>query len=82
MDNTKQKILNDFINDEHTEKYISWQGKTCYKTTGLLNYYFLLCQKLNLKIKAESAYSYEATDKQKTIRLSWVEHDIILNIKG
>lgn len=76
--NNVQKILSDFIKD--AEQYKSWQNKTCYKQFGDIEYYYLLCNKLNLKPKwIYSGLSCEAT--KNGISLDYCEHDIILSLQ-
>lgn len=65
---------------EDSEKYKAHNGKICYRTFGNLNYYFLMCNRLNLEPKIlASGLSYEAENDY--ISFDYCEHDIILHIK-
>lgn len=65
---------------EEGERYTAHNGKKCFRTFGGLDYYFLLCSKLNLNPEpVESGLSYEA--KNDILELDYCEHDIILHIK-
>ena len=76
--NNIQKILSDFIKD--AKQYKSWQNKTCFRQFGNIEYYCLLCNKLNLQPKCIcSGLSYEAT--KNGISLDYCEHDIILSFE-
>lgn len=67
--------INKFIED--AEKYTAWNGRTCYRQFGGVDYYFLLCAKFGLSPRSVVAgLSYEA--KNEYIDLNYCEHDVIL----
>lgn len=72
------ELINEFIQD--AEKYTAHNGKTCYRTFGNLDYYFLMCAKFKTTPKTElSGLSYESSNE--FIELDYCEHDIILHVK-
>ena len=70
------QILREFINDS-SDQYISASKNICFRTWGPINYYYMLINQLNLKIKWNEA-GLSATAKTKLFSIDWVEHDIIL----
>lgn len=70
------KELNEFIKE--AESYKAWNGKTCYRQFGGLDYYHLLCNRFGLNPRPINAVHYLA--KNEYIGLEYIEHDIILSI--
>ena len=57
------------------EKYISWRGKTCYRTHGDLSWYMLKCKQYLLTPEHVECGNYTA--KGNGFEFDYIEHDII-----
>jgi len=58
--------------------YISACNNICYSSAAPLEYFYMVCKELGLKIKCNNSYSYEATKKDCKYCIEWIEHDFII----
>jgi hypothetical protein len=68
-------LLQEMQEQENCKKYTAWNGKTCYRMYGDLDYYFLKCVQYGLKPKMQGDFSYTA--KGDGFEFEYCEHDII-----
>ena len=70
-----KELLNEIKAQENCTKYTSWQGKTCYRTSGSFNWYNLKCYEYGLEPKWIGDFHYSA--KGKGFTFEYCEHSII-----
>jgi hypothetical protein len=69
------ELLKEAIKDGW-DKYIAHNGKTCYRTTGILDYYLLKCKQYNLSPQWKQDFLWTAKGNGYTFE--YCERDIIL----
>ena len=74
-----QKLLNEIKKQEDCTTYTAQNGKTCFRTIGNLDWYFLKCSQYELEPKWIDDFSYTA--KGNGFEFDYCEHDIILALE-
>ena len=74
----KKTLLQEIKSQPDCEKYTAWNGKTCYKTWGILAWYLLKCKEYRLTPKQIGDFCYLA--KGNGYEFEYCENDIIYAI--
>jgi hypothetical protein len=72
------ELLNEIKAQEDCTEYKSWQNRTCFRTIGNLDWYFVKCSQYGLEPKWVDDFSYTAQGKG--FEFDYCEHDIIYAI--
>ena len=75
-----KKWIDDFMSMPDLSSHISHEGKKVYRTYGTRAYYYLMCDKLGLTPRKETAYQAEAENDD--FELNYAEGDVNLVFKN
>lgn len=75
-----KKWIDDFMSMPDLSSHISHEGKKVYRTYGTRAYYYLMCNRLGLTPRNETAYTAEAENDD--FELDYTEGDIDLVLKN
>lgn len=75
-----KKWIDNFMSNADLSSHISHEGKKVYRTYGTRAYYYLMCDKLGLTPRKETAYHAEAENDD--FELDYTEGDIDLIFKN